>query len=316
MNDTYKTLNEEAILALTTMDNNLTIANMLKKNSYENDDTIKSYEAARELTETYFLNLDGKNINPNGKEYEKNLFCSFLLWPNDNDFLEQFADFKANLNSKNITNNKFYELFFLRYDAYKKAVLEESLKHKNYIAAIKDAQDIMNNVNLCHTYLNLKPLNNEDLNLAISYLIWPNDNDMSMIEEAKLYYEKRKEHINNGNKEFKIDSIYSLLNKPNEIDNKDNIEIASSRIQNLIDEIKEKDKSLKEEIKRLNSIIKDLEGELLNYEKQNSTLFAENIDLKNKLNKNNQELEASQQLIASIYENLRLTVNEEIIKNK
>lgn len=342
MNNIYKSIKESAVAF---MAEDLPITKLFQETLFDANLKAKRESIALELTNAFFNNLAKTNKLLNGddfsneKEYEleKALFYSFCLYPLDDFFEKNYAftiqkllnDNDSNLQcpSSNLllqenellVGNMQYH--FMRYDTYKKVLLEDAINRKNVASSIDNAEDIIANLNVVRLYYHLPLLEPNDINLAVSYLIWPNDADVNDdIRETKEYYLARSKEINKGNPKFELESIYTLAKNSQKEKEKEQVknskkeEPDEERLNGLFQKIKQKDQAYKEEILRLHKTIDDLENDLFAYESKTRELTNENNTLKTILQQKNAEIERYQNLLPNIYESLEGIINDSTLK--
>lgn len=145
----------------------------------------------------------------NGEElYEKLVFASYFLWPDDIEFENEYLAFVTQkykeYQEKNKTNNylelpvaEFREkgweaednyftqygsdeyLPFVRYDFLAREKLAYILKQEDKTLAYDVAKNIVKNENLFRYFLGQNYLNSQDIDLATTYLLFPSDQDFS-----------------------------------------------------------------------------------------------------------------------------------------
>ena len=174
----------------------------------------KAYPVAVEVANNFFKEMKEKrnlDLDSEVLEKAKTIFVSYLLWPNDEKFLNQFARYakkgidiyrRYNLvkgedvyfpseeliddtpldeeyfRMGNEPTLPFIRYEFIKYEELKKA--KESLNHRDQVGKI--ASDIISNKNAVRMLYNMPLISAGERPLAISHVVWPNDEFVNLCE--------------------------------------------------------------------------------------------------------------------------------------
>ncbi len=234
----------------------------------------KAYPIAMEVANNFFKEMQEKRnltLSEENLAKAKTVFVSYLLWPNDEKFLRQFAKYAkksidiyrrynlvkgedvyfpseeliddAPLDEEyfrmgNEPTLPFVRYEFIKYEELSKA--KKSLNHRDQVGKI--ASDIVSNKNALRMLYNMPLISVGERPLAISHVVWPNDEFINSCEvyrkesnnldiTANNYFKSlgldlmvgltRVAEIRNPNIQYEDLSVYDLIKRHEEEANKE-----------------------------------------------------------------------------------------------